>query len=233
MEVREQTLPIARIQRVLWCAWGLILAMSVAGQFSKYFLGHDTLKGLVVLTYVDYERNIPAYFSVCLLFLASMTLLFITLQQRQRKRPHVSKWATLCAGMLFMSYDEGFQVHENWTTPTREMLGGDEWGIWHFAWVIPGMIIVGVLGLFFLRFLILLPKATRNRFLVAGTLFVVGSCFVDIAGGYYTEQCCMEHWNYSLLATLEEGMEMAGIITFIGACLLYARESFGDLRIRL
>lgn len=62
MEVREQTFPIASIQRVLWCAWGLILAMSMAGQFSKYFLGHDTLKGLVVLTYVDYERNVPAYF---------------------------------------------------------------------------------------------------------------------------------------------------------------------------
>lgn len=233
MEAREQTFPTPQILRCLWFAWAGILLMSMAGQYSKYFLGHDTLKGFVVLTYVDYERNLPAFFSMCLLFLASMTLLVITVQQRQRKRPHVWKWGTLCAGMLFMSYDEGFQVHENWTTPMREVLGGDEWGIWHFAWVIPGMAVVAVLGLFFLKFLIWLPKETRNRFLLAGTLFVVGACFVDIAGGYYTAQCSMEHWNYSLLATLEEGMEMAGIITFIGACLQYARTHFGDLRIRL
>jgi len=190
------------------------------------------VKGIVPLLYVDYERNIPAFFSMCLLFLASLILLAITVQQKKHGLQHVWKWATLSFGMLFLAYDEGFQVHENLTMPVRELLGGDEFGIFYFAWVIPGLMVVAALGLFFLRFLIWLPAVTRNRFLLGGALFVGGSCFVDIAGGYYAENWGTDHWNYSLLATLEEGMEMGGIIVFIRACLLYARESFSEIRLR-
>ena len=218
--------------RTLWIAEGAILLASVAGQVSRFFLGHPTVKGIVPLLYVDYERNIPAFFSMCLLFLASLILLVITVQQRRHKQPHVWKWATLSFGMFFMSYDEGFQVHENLTMPMREMLGGSEFGLFYFAWVIPGLILVAALGLFFLRFLIWLPAVTRNRFILAGSLFVGGSCFVDIAGGYYAENWGTDHWNYSLLATLEEGMEMGGIIAFIGGCLAYARDSFSEIRLR-
>ncbi len=120
----------------------------------------------------------------------------------------------------------------NFTMPVRELIGGDEFGIFYFAWVITGLIVVALLLLFFSRFLIWPPSITRNRFLIAGALFVGGSCFVDIAGGYYAENWGTSNWNYSLLATLEEGMEMGGIITFIWALLHYARDSFGDVRVR-
>ena len=232
MSLNQQTIATSTIVRTLCIAEAAILFASVAGQISRFFLGHPSLKGVVPLLYVDYERNIPAFFSMCLLSLASLILLVITVQQKKHGRPHVWKWATLSFGMLFMSYDEGFQVHENFTMPVRELIGGDVFGIFYFAWVIPGLMVVAALGLFFLRFLIWLPSITRNRFIIAGSLFVGGSCFVDIAGGYYAANWGTSNWNYSLLATLEEGMEMAGIITFIWACLLYARDSFDEIRFR-
>lgn len=232
MTLNHQTLPTATIVRSLWTAEALVLLASVAGQASRFFLDHPNVKGLVPLLYVDYERNIPAFFSMCLLFLASLVTLAITVQQKKHRRPHVWKWATLSFGMLFMMYDEGFQVHENFTLPVREMIGGDAFGLFYFAWVIPGLILVAGLGLYFLRFLIWLPAVTRKRFIFAGCLFVGGACFVDIAGGYYAENWGTDHWNYSLLATLEEGMEMGGIIAFISACLLYARESFAEIQFR-
>jgi hypothetical protein len=232
MTINEQTLPADNFVRALCMAEFGILSASVAGQISRFFLGHPEVKGLVPLLYVDYERNIPAFFSMCLLFLASLILLVVTVQQKRHGLPHVWKFATLSFGMFFMSYDEGFQVHENFTMPVRDLIGGDEFGIFYFAWVIPGLIVVCLLLLFFSRFLIWLPTITRNRFLIAGALFVGGSCFVDIAGGYYAENWGTSNWNYSLLATLEEGMEMGGIITFIWALLHYARESFGEIRVR-
>lgn len=233
MDLNQQTLATSTIVRTLCIAEASVLSASVAGQISRFYFDHQSLKGLVPLLYVDYERNIPAFFSMCLLFMASLVALFITVQQKKHGRPHVWKWATLSFGMFFMSYDEGFQVHENFTMPVRELLGGDVFGIFYFAWVIPGLIVVALLGLFFLRFLIWLPAVTRKRFMIAGALFVGGSCFIDIAGGYYAENWGTSNWNYSLLATLEEGMEMGGIITFIWACLHYARESFAEIRFRL
>ena len=78
MTQTQQSIPASTIMRTLWIAEGAILLASVAGQVSRFFLGHPTVKGIVPLLYVDYERNIPAFFSMCLLFLASLILLVIT-----------------------------------------------------------------------------------------------------------------------------------------------------------
>ncbi|MCP4092981.1 MAG: hypothetical protein GY747_05965 [Planctomycetes bacterium] len=81
MTINEQTLPADKFVRALCMAEIGVLSASVAGQISRFFLGHPELKGLVPLLYVDYERNIPAFFSMCLLFLASLILLVVTVQQ--------------------------------------------------------------------------------------------------------------------------------------------------------
>lgn len=222
----------AAVARILAVAAFLLVLASIGGQFSKYVVGHGSLKGLVPLFYVNEERNIPTYFSVLLLLTAALLLGFITALTGSREESHGSKWAVLSFGFLFMAYDEAFKVHEKLHTPMRQVLGDSDLGIFYFSWVIPGIIIVLVLAVFFLKFLWHLPAKTRLRFLVAGFLYVGGAIGVELVGGHHAELHGEQSFGYSMIVTVEESLEMAGLIVFIWALLNYCADRYGDVRFR-
>jgi hypothetical protein len=220
----------AAIARVLGAVTLFLVLASVAGQLSKFLLGHDYLRGLVPLFYVDQEENIPSFFSMSLLLFASLLLAIVAVLERERKSDWVSKWAILSFGFLFMAYDEAFQVHEILTKPVAVLLGNRHLGIFHFAWVIPGIALVVALGLSFLRFLWHLPPKTRVAFVLAATLYLGGAIVFELVGGRYAEVHGSENLTYSMIATVEESLEMVGAIVFIRALLGYIADTCTEVR---
>jgi cellulose synthase/poly-beta-1,6-N-acetylglucosamine synthase-like glycosyltransferase len=202
----------------------LLVLLSSAGQLLKYMLGHAFLPGLVSLFYVDIEHNIPTYFSALLLLCAALLVAVIANVNGKQRMPHVSKWVILSFGFLFMAFDEAFQVHERLNIPVGTLLGDGSLGVFYFAWVIPGIALVFVLGLYFLRFLLHLPATTRLSFLMAATLYIGGAIGVELIGSAHAELHGYENWTYSMIATLEESLEMAGLIVFIWALLDYCAD---------
>ena len=228
------------ITRTLGALAFLIVLFSIAGQFSKHILGHDVLKGFVSLFYVDHEQNIPTFFSVLLLLFASSLLAIITLLEVKLRAPHASKWAILSFGFLCMAYDEAFSVHERLTLPVRTLLGDDNLGIFYYAWVIPAIALVFVLGLFFIKFLLNLPAITRFSFLIAATIYLGGAIGIELIGGRYDElyrykfnELYGYNFTYSMIATVEESLEMAGIIVFIHSLLSYCSDKYKEVRFKL
>ena len=220
---------IARVLAVM--AIVLILA-SIAGQFSKFVLGHGNLKGLVALFNLDAEDNIPTHFSAVLLLFAALLLAIIAILNRQQRVPHVSKWAILSFGFLFMSFDEASSVHESMVAPVRTLLGDSDLGFFYWAWVIPGIILVVMLALYFRRFLLDLPATVRIRFLTAALIYIGGAIGCELIGGRYVELHGDQNLVTSLIATVEEGLEMAGIIVFIWALLKYYADYYQEVRFR-
>ena len=228
--INQISLNPSAIARILGTVAFLLVLASIGGQFAKFVLGHDYLKGLVPLFYVDTEGNIPTYFSMLLILSAALLLAVITFLNGKQRTPYVSKWAILSFGFLFMAYDEAFQVHERLVSPVRTLLGDGNLGIFYFAWVIPGIALVLVLALFFLRFLLHLPATTRLRFMMAATLYIGGAIGVELIGGRYAELHGFQKFTYSMIATFEEGLEMAGLIVFIWALLKYYTENHKEVR---
>lgn len=218
------------IARLLGAVAFLLVLASIGGQFSKFELGHDYLKGLVLLFYVNAEQNIPTYFSVLLMLFAALILVVIAVLNGKQNVPHVSKWAILSFGFLFMAFDEAFQVHERLILPVRALLGECNLGIFYFAWVIPGIALVLLLGLFFLRFLLHLPTTTRLRFLMAAILYLGGAIGLELVGGRYAELHGVQNWTYSMITTVEESFEMTGLIVFIWALLEYCADNYREVR---
>jgi hypothetical protein len=211
----------------------LLVLASIGGQLTKYLLGHDHVYGLVRLFYVDAEQNIPTLFSVLLLFCAALLLTVITVLKKKEKDPDVSRWANLAFGFLFMAVDEASSIHEKLVTPVRGLLGDGPIGIFYFAWVIPGIAVVFVLTLFFLRFLLRLPAKSRVTFMVAATLFIGGALGLEFVGGRYAELHGHGNLTYSMIATVEESLEMAGVIVFIYALLKYIADNYNEVRFRI
>jgi cellulose synthase/poly-beta-1,6-N-acetylglucosamine synthase-like glycosyltransferase len=210
----------------------LLVLLSIAGQFAKFVLGHAFLPGLVALFYVDVEHNIPTYFSVWLILCAAFLLTVIASLNRGQRKPHVSQWAILSFGFLFMAFDEAFQFHERLNIPVGMLLGDGSLGVFYFAWVIPGIALVFVLGLYFLRFWWHLPVMTRLSFLMAATFYIGGAIGVELIGSHHAELHGYENWMYSMIATLEESLEMAGLIVFIWALLKYCADNYKEGRFR-
>lgn len=214
------------VARALGALSLLLVLASIGGQFDKYWLGSGHFPGLADLFYLDAEKNIPTIFSVFLLFFAAVLLTVITIFKKKND-PDVTKWAILAFGFLYMTVDEGMSIHEKLRIPMHRFFGDVFPSIFHFVWVIPGIAVICVLTLFFAKFLRRLPAKTRSEFVIAATLFIGGAIGMEMVGGWYAHSHGLKNLTYSIIiVTLEESLEMAGVIVFIYALLEYIADNY-------
>jgi len=208
----------------------ILVLVSIANQFAfynKYTLNYSTQ------LYVDREYNIPTLFSTLILFCASLLLATITLLEKKRENTDVMYWAVLAFGFFYLAVDEAIQIHEKFGIPLRKFWNNKHFGIFHHFWVIPGIAIVLVLALFFMRFFFRLPKKARLNFFISAFLYLGGAIGIENIGGYYTELYGENNLTYSMIATLEESLEMAGVIVFIWSLLTYISEKYKEVQFQI
>ncbi|MBN1264149.1 MAG: hypothetical protein JXA25_01555 [Anaerolineales bacterium] len=199
-----------------------------------YFLGdHTNMFGLLPYFDVDQERNIPTFYAVALLLFAALLLSLITALEKKQKAYRSWMWGVLAAGFLLLAMDELVSIHEKLIAPMRNFLGMEKLGIFYYGWIVPGLIIILAAGFFFLRFWLRLPKKTRNRFAIAAVVYVGGAIFMEMVGGSYAEKNGNENLIFNMLATVEESLELAGVILFIHTLFGYIADTYGEIRFRL
>ena len=214
----------AKVFRALIFFVLLLFAFSSLLSFLKYALDKSTniIHILLSFFYLDNENNIPTYFSSILLLTAALLLFYISLHKFRSSNQFKYNWLILSAVFLILSMDEFMSVHELMIEPMQELLNPS--GVFYFAWVIPGMVFVGALGLLFLRFLIKLKASYRNKFIISAILFLGGALGIEMIGGYINFSLGTENYLYAMAANLEEALEMIGISYFIYSLLLYVRD---------
>jgi len=216
---------------VLSAGAALLLLGSVILQTAKYFFGYSRV-GLIQLLYVDEEFNIPASYAVLLLLIAVLLLAAITAVLRDRGDSSASHWMALTLMFLLMAADEGLSFHEQLVVPMRGLLGAGNLGVLYFAWVVPGIVVVGLVVAAFMGFVTRLPARTRRLFVCAAGLYVLGALGMELVAGPYAEINGNATFAYSMMATLEEALEMAGVLLFVYALLGFIAASFGEILVR-
>jgi len=219
------------IIRVLAATTLFLLIASMGGQVIRLVLGHPELLGLIPLFDVDEEANIPTFFSALLLLCASLLLALIAVLKRRFSDTRWRQWTTLSFMFLYMALDESSHIHELLKVPGRWMLGPMPRGIFTFAWVIFGIVIVIAVAISYLKFFLHLDLQMRKRFAIAAITFVSGAIGMELVGGYYYGLHGGANFPYVILATVEEGLEMAGIIVFINALMNYVIDHY-EIRLR-
>ncbi len=211
-----------------------LVLLSVGAELFKILTGHDEVLGLRSLVLLDRERNIPTLFSALLMVFAALVAGVIAVLAKKNKAGEVWKWAVLSAGFLYLAFDEDLSLHERLSIPVEKMLGSGALGFSHSYWAIPGLAVALLLGLFFLRFLLRLPAKTRWTFVIAGILFLGGAVGFELIGGdYWDTHGGKETLGYILIATVEEALEMAGVILFIYGLLTYLADKYSEVRFLL
>jgi len=230
MDTRTITIDPNRVASRLAFVVALLVAANIAMQLFRLSTGREYLPGLALVT-LDGENNLPALFSTALLVGAAALLAFIAALERRRQATHAGRWLLLSAGFALMALDESLALHEKLIEPMRALLGGRNLGVFYFAWVIPAIVLTGALGVFFLPFLLRLPRRTAVAFALSAAVYLGGAIGVELFEGWWREGNGHRNVVYHLLVSLEEGMEMTGLILFLHALLAYVGNHHRDLRL--
>ena len=133
----------------------------------------------------DREANFPSLYSTLTLAFCSYLLAIIALVKKKTQARYVRHWQALSLIFLFLAIDEICSIHEFLIPVTRKII--DVGGIFYFAWVIPAFILIIVFLIAFREFIFKLPKKTRNLFILAGTVYLLGALGMELIGGYLAD----------------------------------------------
>lgn len=184
----------------------------------------------VSLFYFGWEKNVPSLYSAFGLLSTGLLLFFISAVTKKSQRPYGRHWFFLGLIFVFLCADEAFELHEHLVTPSRALLGESATGFFYYAWIIPYGILVIILGIAYLKFFLAMPRAFFVRCVISGIVFVGGAIGVEGLGGAHDEDFG-EDTQLSILATIEETLEMLGVLIFIDALCRYLANELPGARI--
>jgi hypothetical protein len=225
------SIPI-RLNKVTRLLFGFVAFFLLAGIVSFIVspsISDPTIRSIAVRFNLDQESTFPAYFTSVLLLISASLLWVIVAEKRRANDPFALHWLILSIGFLYLSLDEAISLHEI----LIELV--DSWiragGIFYYSWVVVAIPLVILFAVYFSGFLFHLPVKTRNRFLLAGGLYVAGAFGFELVGGWFADQYGIDHPIISVLTIIEETIEMVGIVIFIHALLEYIRENSQEIKI--
>jgi hypothetical protein len=219
---------LQKLPRLLIWLFCTLLILNIIAIFFAYVTGHASYYGILEKFYFLLENNFPTYFSGVNLLIAAGLLFHIYNEKNIKHTVDNKYWLFLSLVFLFLSIDEIASIHELSIRPMQKLLTmGSISSSWlFFPWVIAGIILVLVLGIFFLRFYLRLPLRYKFLFGVSAALIIGGAIGLEIIDGHYYNGDVTSKGGliYFLLTTVEESMEMMGEIIFIKALIDYIRS---------
>lgn len=177
----------------------------------------------------DSESNFPSLYSALALAFCSYLLAVITVFKKRVKDKYSRHWQALSAIFLFLAIDENCSIHEVFIPITRKVI--DVRGIFYFAWVIPASVLIIVFLAVFRKFVFQLPKKYKNLFILAGTIYLSGALGMELLGGYIVDSFGFNTMQYVVVSTIEELLEMFGVVIFINALLSYIQSYLSKVNI--
>ena len=204
--------------------------ISAGIQVSKYVF--DYRKDWMDLFNLDRELNFPTWYSAFNLGFCALLLKIIALGKQQQGDRHARDWRLLSIIFGLLAIDEVVSIHEILIIPEVSEALNLPWFL-HSMWVIPGTVFVVWFVRRFSKFLNHLPPRSQQQFVMAACLYVGGALVMEMVGSYFAESIGQQHIVYAAIATVEEILEMAGIIAFLYALLYYVSQWTPKLNLQL
>ncbi|MBX2868248.1 MAG: hypothetical protein KTR18_06210 [Acidiferrobacterales bacterium] len=202
---------------LLYSITGVLTMVHVFVLFIYFWIDDEDQFDFVRLVDMDYEGNLPTLFSVLLFFLAAglfwlLGLLCCSSGSTNKNKDRYA-WFGLSGIFVFLGLDEGAKIHEHVGDFMERYVAAE--GFLYFPWVIPYVVIFSVLVLIYLPFFLRRSRTTQRFLCLSAFLFLLGAVVLDSIGGWEAYQNGTSTKLYSLFYTLEEVLEMVGLIVLI------------------
>jgi len=193
-----------------------------------YGLDYQLPRSLIRLFSLDSENSLPTWYSSTILLICCLLLAIIAIDKKQRGDRSAASWKALSFIFLLLSIDETASIHEIVDRGLHLLI--DTSGFLYFAWVIPGILFVSACLFGFRKLLRSLPPKTCLMFVAAGFAYVGGAIGLEVISAPLVEAQGRYNLMYLLLTTVEESLELGGIIFFIYALLSYIQSDLHPAR---
>jgi hypothetical protein len=128
-----------------------------------------------------------------------------------------------------LSLDETASLHETFSSMIRDGLGVG--GAFHFGWLVPAIPLVIIVGVVFLRFVFGLPGNVRTLIIFAGIAYLSGVIGIEMVGGIVWETSGPGSVAYAAITTVEETLEIAGLVLLVYALAVHIDTTLGRISI--
>ena len=190
---------------------------------------HGLVRLLFSLFFLDGEGNVPAIFSTWLFLLNAVIFLIVWKAACLSGDSH-KIWLFLSSVFVFLAFDESISIHERLINPLRQALGAT--GIFYYAWIIPYGIGVGLVSIFAIPVFWRMQKRIRFWFGLSAATYLVATIGLEmISGKYLVMMNEQKDIVWILMVTLEESLEMVGLIILVYAQLLLLRDKYNGFLI--
>lgn len=207
----------------------LLILATLSGNFIDQIAFDPKLFRLMTKMYLDQESNIPTFFSALLLFFNACILGIIGwLRSREGAAYHFS-WTLLALIFLIMAIDEASQLHELLNQPMELLVEAE--GIFLWSWVLAAIPMVLIFGLIFLRFYWHLPRKTKVLFGFAAFFYIGGALGTELLGAGWVSSYGKENMIYIIISTIEETLELTGLLILLYALLDYCKTQYAEMRV--
>lgn len=226
--LRIEVKPLFFVRILTMVAVAMVL-LHLSGVFAFYVGGMDSpfMQSFLTRLDLDGEGNTPAFFSSFILFCSAILFLIIGKLQEERKDRFTSYWKSLSMVFLYLSLDEAFMLHE--IINNKLMSTGTFSGAFYFPWVLAGLTFVVFLVVIYMRFFLSLSTMLKLRLFVASVLFLSGALGMEMVGGNYSYMYGEDNLEYSLITTIEESLEISGILFLIWTLVNYLKKEVGEV----
>ncbi len=195
----------------------VLLVLNVLGYVVSCTVDSKFFERVALLFIFDEEANFPTFFNFTLLVGLSVILGHLGFRSRAAGDPWWRHWLGLSLVFLLLSYDEAAQLHETLAPIVDKLVTAT--GPLYYSWVVPGAAFAVAVGLVYVRFVFALPRLVMVLTIVGGALYVGGALGAESISAAYDEAFGVDTVGYMVIATVEESMEMLGLVVF-GAGLL-------------
>ena len=212
---------------------GIVLALAVASflaQLLKYPLDMPRAYGVVPLFDGDGEANVPTFYSSLALVACAALLYVRAAAARQAAERHVRHWMLLATIFFLGALDETVQFHELANEHIAAASGISKSA---FPWVAPAALLVLALQVAYRGFVRDLPEPVRRRAILGGALLVSGALGVEVLEA---ASASLEgetgDFVKGLVSTVQELLEMLGVVFILDALVLALSLRGGSIRLR-
>jgi hypothetical protein len=180
---------------------------------------------------INFEPSIPAWYSACALLASGTLLIFTGIAKKHEKDRFYKQWLFMGALFVGLSMDEAARFHEMLHTLIISQV--ETHGILYFPWVVPAFIFVAIVGIWNIPFLRHIDRRTAKLFLIAAVIYVGGAVGTELIGGPLAEKYGMPSTPHMISESVEETLEMLGIVAFLYALLDHLARCVKPIRFQV
>jgi hypothetical protein len=226
---------VQRIARILAILIATLCLVSFAGQIVSEFVITENQYIDKIAEWVDVnaEASIPTWYAAITLMACSVLAAVIAVAARMRGRAYPLQWALVSIGFAMLSLEEILGIHSQATKVLRSVVSITE----GFGYVLVlgavGLVGLAILAVVFGRFYMDLPSRWRRWFTIGAVIYLIGVFASDLVGDYLFTATGETSLLYEFVLTVEEALEMAGVLIFIVMLLEYIRTFVGGLAVEV